>query len=206
MQFLAATIISLASLVAAVDMTSYVAGEGVEPAFAPFLKEYYRIQEDKLANATFIDLWTPTDAVMILQGTEFDGAATMLAVRNKLLPATGTPSKNWWHVMEGAVVLGQDTGSKTYMATFIVQTTYVPGNCSQAQWVLSSLSYRGFSGCVEVRLADVSPLFHSAKAAFTVLKDDAGQPRLTPHTQNLRVYNLTMNTVLTPTAEPCTGV
>lgn len=140
MHFLTAATLSLVSLAAAVDMTSYVASSGVETEFGTFLEEYYRIQEDKLANATFIDLWTPTDAVMILQGSEFDGAVAMLAVRNSLLPATGTPSKDWWHVMESAAVVGEETDSKTYAATFVVQTTYVPGNCSQAQWVLSLLS------------------------------------------------------------------
>lgn len=132
MQFPTAVTLSLAGFAAAVDMTPYVAGTGVESGFVTFVEEYYRISEDKTANATFIDLWT-SDAVMILQGNAFEGAEAMLAVRNRLLPSTGTPEKNWWHLIEGAEVIGEEDGTKTYEATIIVQTTYVPGNCSQAQ-------------------------------------------------------------------------
>lgn len=44
----------------------------------------------------------------------------------------------------------------------------------------------------------------SGKAAFTVLKDSSGLPILTPHEQNLAVYNLTVNTSASPTDEACT--
>lgn len=118
----------------AVTMTAYVAGTGVEAEFAPFVEEYYLVNEDKLSNATFLDLWTD-DATMIIQsGTvQVEGPTAILALRNRLLPATGTPSKDWWHVIQGAEVVEVDAEWKTYEVTMIVQSNYVPGNCSQAQ-------------------------------------------------------------------------
>lgn len=132
MHFTATTLLSLASLAAAVDMTLYKAGAGVDAAFKDFVAEYYLVNEDKTASATFLDLWT-TDARMILQGNVYNGAEAMLKVRNTLLPATGTPSKAWWHYVTDAEVVTDAADSKTFLATIIVQTTYLPGNCSQAQ-------------------------------------------------------------------------
>lgn len=123
---------SSAIMVAAVDISPYIAGNDVEDGFKAFVEEYYLISEDKAATTTFTDMWT-SDAVMVLQGSEFDGADAMLRVRNSLLPSTGTPSKDWWHLIEGAQVVGEDASTKTYAATIVIQTTYVPGNCSQAQ-------------------------------------------------------------------------
>lgn len=42
----------------------------------------------------------------------------------------------------------------------------------------------------------------SGNAAFTVAKDASGKPNWVPHTAGLQVYNLTVNTVNTPTDEP----
>ncbi|CAN8096182.1 unnamed protein product [Discula destructiva] len=176
MHFPTALALSLAgTLAAAVDMASYQAGMGVEQEFAEFVQEYYRIQEDKHATTTFLDMWTP-DAVMVLQGTEIHGPDAMLAMRNKLLPANATPSKDWWHVIQSAEVDSKDESTKTYLVTMIVQTTYTPGNCSQAH----------------------------GKAKFSIRRDAIGLTRLDPHWQNLAVYDLTMNTVESPTSEACT--
>lgn len=132
MHLATAITLTLASVAAAVDMRPYSAGPGVEEQFDTFIEEYYLINEDKLANATFIDLWSP-DAIMVLQGNAFHGPQAMLEVRNKLLPAHRFPSKDWWHLIHETIVVGEDETSKRYQATITVQTNYYPGNCSQAQ-------------------------------------------------------------------------
>lgn len=53
--------------------------------------------------------------------------------------------------------------------------------------------------------ADISTWLISGIADFTVLKDVSGLPILTPHDQNLKIYNLTVNTALSPTNEACTA-
>lgn len=134
MMLLASAFVSLIALAKAVDMTLYQAGAGVDEGFKAFVEEYYLINEDKYATTNFTDLFTD-DAVMILQGREFDGPATMLQVRNSLLPINANPTKDWWHLIETAEVAGEEDASKTFAVTMIVQTTYTPGNCSQAQYV-----------------------------------------------------------------------
>lgn len=131
----AALTLALAHLSTAVTMTKYVAGSGVEPEFATFVEEFYAINEDPLTNATFLDLLDPNIVFLVQPGAlEFDGASAMLAVRNNQLPATGTPKKAWWHVIQGAEVVDEEEGvSKTYEVTMLVESNYVPGNCSQSQ-------------------------------------------------------------------------
>ena len=67
---------------------------------------------------------------MILAGNEFDGYKNILAVKQKLLPEGG--NKKWWHLIKTAAVAAETATDKTYLASMIVQTTYTPGNCSQA--------------------------------------------------------------------------
>jgi hypothetical protein len=54
----------------------------------------------------------------------------MLAVKQALLPVDG--NKAWWHLIRGSEVVGEASDSKTYVANIVIQTTYTPGNCSQA--------------------------------------------------------------------------
>ena len=148
--------VALASLVSAtpVDMTLYKPGSNVDIDFGPFVKEYswphahrpasaesvkrtdfiryYRVSEDKTATASFTDFW-PSDGVLIAAGTTFKGSASMLGLKQSLLPPNG--NKAWWHLIEGANVLAEDAKTKTINAKIIIQTTYTPGNCSQAQYV-----------------------------------------------------------------------
>ena len=84
-------------------------------------------------------------------------------------------NKVWWHLIEDATFVGEDANSQTVNAKITIQTIYHPGNCSQAH----------------------------GNAAFTVAKAN-GVPNWTAHTHGLLVYNLTVNTVKSPTDEPCT--
>lgn len=67
---------------------------------------------------------------MILAGNLYSGTDQILAVRQKLLPDDGT--KAWWHLIRGAEIESEAEDSKTYVAEVVIQTTYTPGNCSQA--------------------------------------------------------------------------
>ncbi|KAK7707975.1 hypothetical protein SLS64_006797 [Diaporthe eres] len=119
----------IADLVSAVDMSPYKAGAGVEDGFATFVEEYYRISEDKTATTTFTDFWT-TDGELIIAGNVYQGYDAMLAVKQALLPVDG--NKSWWHLIRGSELVGEAADSKTYVADIVIQTTYTPGNCSQA--------------------------------------------------------------------------
>ncbi|KAK8042441.1 hypothetical protein PG994_012924 [Apiospora phragmitis] len=146
-------IISLASA-SPVDMSPYKPESNVDAAFAPFVEEY----------------GCPNHSRANLQG-----ATSILAVKQNLLPPDG--NKAWWHLIEGANVVSEDSKTKTINAKIVIQTTYTPGNCSQAH----------------------------GNAAFTVAKGADGIPNWTAHTGNLLVYNLTVNTIQTPTDEACTA-
>lgn len=93
---------------------------------------YYRVSEDKTATNDFTDFW-PSDGRMILNGKTFKTAGAMLAVKQSLLPPNG--NKAWWHLIEGANVVAENATTKTINAKIVIQTTYTPGNCSQAQYV-----------------------------------------------------------------------
>ncbi|KAK7958526.1 hypothetical protein PG996_010042 [Apiospora saccharicola] len=166
-------IVGLASA-SPVDMGPYKPDSDVDAAFSSFVKEYYRVSEDKAATTSFTDFW-PADGSLVAAGNTFRGSASILAVKQKLLPPDG--NKAWWHPILGANVVGEDSKTKTINAKIIIQTTYTPGNCSQAH----------------------------GNAAFTVVKDPDGVPNWTPHTGGLLVYNLTVNTIQTPTDEACTA-
>lgn len=90
---------------------------------------YYAISEDASTTTTYTDFW-PSDGEMILAGNHYSGTDQILAVRQKLLPNDGT--KAWWHLIRGAEVESEAEDSKTYVAEVVIQTTYTPGNCSQA--------------------------------------------------------------------------
>lgn len=113
----------------AVDMSPYQAGPGVEDGFATFVQEYYRVSEDASSTTAYTDFW-PADGEMILAGNHYTGTDQILAVRQKLLPNDG--SKAWWHLIRGAELQTDAQDSKTYVAEVVIQTTYTPGNCSQA--------------------------------------------------------------------------
>ncbi|KAL8284580.1 hypothetical protein RB600_009137 [Gaeumannomyces tritici] len=176
MHFLTAAALFAASLVAAtpVDMGPYKAGAKVDPAFAKFVEEYYRVSEDKLSTTALTDLFS-ADGQLIAAGNPFRGAKGILGIRQALLPPNG--NKAWWHLIESATFVGEDAKTQTVSAKIVVQTTFTPGNCSQAH----------------------------GNAAFTVAKDAKGVPNWVPHTGGLLVYNLTVNTIQTPTNEPCTA-
>lgn len=59
----------------------------------------------------------------------------------------------------------------------------------------------------EVRflLDDDTDDYCSGSAAFTVLKDAQGTPRLEPHSESLSVYGLTVSTTDSPTDIPCSS-
>ncbi|KAK8051777.1 hypothetical protein PG993_003162 [Apiospora rasikravindrae] len=150
-------------------MGPYKPESDVDAAFSPFVEEYYRVSEDKTATTAFTNFW-PADGSLVAAGKTFKGATSILAVKQNLLPPDG--NKAWWHLIQGANVVSEDSKTKTINAKIIIQTTYTPGNCSQP--------------------------------TFTVAKGADGVPNWTPHTGNLLVYNLTVNTIQTPTDEACT--
>ncbi|ELQ35263.1 hypothetical protein OOU_Y34scaffold00719g27 [Pyricularia oryzae Y34] len=164
-----------------VTMEPYKAGANVDPAFAKFVEEWYRISEDKAATTTFSDFFAP-GGQLILAGQAFNTPESIVAVKQNLLPPNG--NKAWWHLIQGSTLVADDTKTQTVSAKIIIQTTYTPGNCSQAHGANRVDSISG-------------------NAAFTVAKDASGKPNWVPHTAGLQVYNLTVNTVNTPTDEPC---
>ncbi|KAG8165191.1 hypothetical protein KVR01_005466 [Diaporthe batatas] len=115
-----------------------------------------------------------TDGELIIAGNTYKGYNAMLGVKQALLPVDG--NKAWWHLIRGSEVVGEAADSKTYMANIVIQTIYTPGNCSQAY----------------------------GNASFTLLKGDDGLPILTPHSQALTVYNLSVSTTASPTDIACT--
>ncbi|KAL0938562.1 uncharacterized protein CTRU02_205172 [Colletotrichum truncatum] len=115
----------------------------------------------------------PADGQLVIAGRTFSGSAAILGVKQSLLPPAG--NKSWWHLIRGASVAGESDDSKTFVANIVIQTTYVGGNCSEAY----------------------------GNASFTVLKDAQGSPRLEPHSESLRLYNLTVSTTQSPTDIPC---
>ncbi|TLS31441.1 hypothetical protein PpBr36_02538 [Pyricularia pennisetigena] len=165
---LAATI----AVASPVTMDPYKAGDNVDPAFAKFVEEWYRISEDKAATTTFSDFFAP-GGQLIVAGSVFDTPEKIVAVKQNLLPPNG--NKAWWHLIQGSTLVADDTKTQTVSAKIIIQTIYTPGNCSQAH----------------------------GNAAFTVAKDASGKPNWVPHTGGLKVYNLAVNTVQSPTDEPC---
>ncbi|KAF6823380.1 hypothetical protein CMUS01_10717 [Colletotrichum musicola] len=163
-----------AALVSAVDMAPYKPSAAVDAAFAKFVQEYYLTSEDKNATTSFTDFW-PADGTLVIAGRTFTGSASILGVKQSLLPPGG--NKSWWHLIRGASVAGETGEEKTFVADVVIQTTYVGGNCSQAY----------------------------GNASFTVLKDTSGVARLEPHSGSLKVYNLTVSTTESPTDIPCSS-
>ncbi|WQF84514.1 hypothetical protein CDEST_09528 [Colletotrichum destructivum] len=174
MRFPTALLPLAAALVAAVDMAPYVPAAGVDAAFADFVEAYYLASEDQFATTSFTDFW-PADntGVLVIAGRAFPGAASILGVKQSLLPPGG--DKSWWHLIRGAAVEAETAADKTFVAEIVIQTTYVGGNCSQAY----------------------------GDARFTVLKDEVGSARLKPQSGSLSVYNLTVSTTDSPTDIPC---
>ncbi|CZS92670.1 uncharacterized protein RAG0_03209 [Rhynchosporium agropyri] len=170
----AGALLALMGAAQAVDMSPYKAGPNVEAGFATFVKEWYRTSEDKASTTSYTDFWVPVTGELILAGNKFVGYHDMLAVKQKLLPPGG--NKAWWHLIKDSKITGETATNKTYVADIIIQTTYTPGNCSQVY----------------------------GAAAFTILKNHAGVPILTPHSQAVSLYNLTVSDVRSPTDVPCT--
>ncbi|CAE7028417.1 hypothetical protein P3342_006210 [Pyrenophora teres f. teres] len=168
-----ASLLALVPATFAVSMTHYKAGSGVDAAFKDFVEEYYRTSEDKAAADTFTDFWT-TDGTLRIAANSYQGYARMLAVKQNLLPKDG--NKAWWHLINGTSVRDETTENKTIVADIVIQTTYTPGNCSQAY----------------------------GQAAFTVLKDKSGKARLEAHSQSLHLYDLVVSTTASPTDIKCT--
>ncbi|KAL2071331.1 hypothetical protein VTL71DRAFT_12566 [Oculimacula yallundae] len=158
----------------AVDMANYKAGSNVEAGFATFVKEWYRTSEEKASTTTYTDFWVPDTGSMILAGNKFVGYKDMLAIKQKLLPPNG--NKAWWHLIKGSKISGETATDKTYVADIVIQTTFTPGNCSQA----------------------------TGAATFTILKDKAGVPTLKPHSKAVSLYNLKVSDVNSPTNVACT--
>ncbi|CAL3971048.1 hypothetical protein PZA11_007413 [Diplocarpon coronariae] len=172
---LRSTLYSLALLLSAtraVDMRAYQASAGVEPEFQNFIEKFYFVSEDPELDVAYTLFWSSA-ASMILAGHEFTGWTDILNEKKKLLPPTG--GKSWWHLIRGVTVQEETPTTKTYDADIVIQTTYTPGNCSEAY----------------------------GKAAFTILKNDEGTPRLVPFTKSLSLYNLTLSTTDSPTDNPC---
>ncbi|KAI9047285.1 hypothetical protein LZ554_008735 [Drepanopeziza brunnea f. sp. 'monogermtubi'] len=161
-----------ATTVLAVDMTSYEPNSDVDPKFANFVEQYYLTSEDKNSVDAFLSFWPPTGR-LIVAGTLFEGYGDILAVKLSLLPPTG--DKAWWHIIRGASVGAETDTDKTLIADIVIQTTYHPGNCSQAY----------------------------GSAAFTILKDANGELRLDPYSQSLSLYNLTVSTTESSIDIPC---
>lgn len=91
---------------------------------------WYRISEDKAATTTFSDFFAP-GGQLILAGQAFNTPESIVAVKQNLLPPNG--NKAWWHLIQGSTLVADDTKTQTVSAKIIIQTTYTPGNCSQAQ-------------------------------------------------------------------------
>ncbi|PVH98872.1 hypothetical protein DM02DRAFT_530323 [Periconia macrospinosa] len=155
-------------------MAHYEAGQGVDAGWEAFVKEYYLTSEDKTSTDQFTNFWT-TNGTMRLAGTSYQGYENMLAVKQFLLPVDG--NKSWWHLINGSSIRDETADNKTFVQSIVVQTTYSPGNCSQAYGV----------------------------AAFTVLKDASGKARLDPHSQSLSLYDLSVSTTASPTDIACTA-
>ncbi|KAK1595644.1 uncharacterized protein LY79DRAFT_510874 [Colletotrichum navitas] len=164
-----------AALTGAVDLASYQPAAGVEAGFSGFLKEFYTTMEDQSATDTFTDFW-PSNGLgeFIYQGSPFPGPTNILGIKQALLPRMG--NKLLWNLIRGASVVSDAAGEKTYLVEIVIQTSHPAGNCSQAY----------------------------GDARFTMLKDEDGFPRLTPHSGSLSQYNLTVSTTDSPTDIPCT--
>ncbi|KAK2059049.1 hypothetical protein LY76DRAFT_543501 [Colletotrichum caudatum] len=164
-----------AALAGAVDITPYDPAPQVEAAFGDFLVGFYMAMEDQSTNDTFTDFWPPNGlGQFIYQNCSFPGPANILGIKQSLLPRMG--NKLMWDLVRSASVVGETAGDKTYLAEIVIQTSYPSGNCSQAY----------------------------GDARFTILKDEQGTPRLTPHSGSLSVYNLTVSTTDSPTDIACT--
>ncbi|PSN61500.1 hypothetical protein BS50DRAFT_604085 [Corynespora cassiicola Philippines] len=154
-------------------MAHYKTGDGVDAEFKTFVEEYYRTSEDKASTSEFTNFWT-TDGTLRIAGNSYQGYPRILAVKQNLLPPDG--NKAWWHLINGTSVRDETEQNKTIVADIVIQTTYTPGNCSQAY----------------------------GQAAFTVLKDASGKPRLEPHSQSVPLYDLVVSTTASPTDIECT--
>ncbi|KAK1981151.1 hypothetical protein LZ30DRAFT_593355 [Colletotrichum cereale] len=158
-------------------MAPYRPAAGVDPAFGAFLIEFYSVTEDQFATDIFTNFW-PADGSgeSIYEDRVFPGPANILGIKQSLLPPSG--NKFWWHLIRDVSVVAETPADKTYLAKIVIQSTYTAGNCSQAY----------------------------GDASFTILKDDKGTPRVTPHSGSLSVYKLTVSPAESPTDIGCTPV
>ncbi|KAK2625047.1 hypothetical protein QTJ16_005416 [Diplocarpon rosae] len=177
MKFSLSAFCSLAAL-ATVTRAVNMTNYAPSPGVEERFKEFVRFfyyTSESRSSAVSYKSFWPEDGRMILAGHQFNGTAAILAAKQRLLPPGG--DKRWWHLIRGAVVKGETVADKTYAVDVVIQTTYLGGNCSEAY----------------------------GNAAFTILKDDTGLPRLEAYSQSLSLYNLTVTPTFSPTSFPCTS-
>ncbi|PZD36281.1 hypothetical protein A1F97_08375 [Pyrenophora tritici-repentis] len=83
----------------------------------------------------------------------------IIALKQELLPTAGT--KHWNHLPNVTTVSSETSAQKTYEVLGIIESRFDGGNCSQA--------------------------YYSSR--FTVTKNTAGSPNLTPHSGSLVAYD-----------------
>ncbi|CAL3969394.1 hypothetical protein PZA11_006047 [Diplocarpon coronariae] len=176
MKLLYSVLCSLALFTAthAGDMSAYEPSVGVEKEFKDFITKFYIAAEDPSDKKGFTSFWIGSGS-MVMADEEYRGWASINDMRQSLLRYPPGHKKSWWHIIRHVTVRGETKIDKTYEADITIQITSTPGACTE--------SY--------------------GKAAFTILKDEEGKPRLLPGTMSMRWYQLTLQETSSADEIPC---
>ncbi|KAF2206227.1 hypothetical protein CERZMDRAFT_53636 [Cercospora zeae-maydis SCOH1-5] len=123
---------ALLGLANAVDMSAYVAGEGVDAGFKNYLNVLYAQAELSTATTGFTDFFIPNGRLIVL-GKTATGAADILAFKQELMPPNG--NKHWNHRPNITTVTEDTNERKTFHVLGLIDTTYDGGNCSRAYYI-----------------------------------------------------------------------
>ncbi|PPJ50667.1 hypothetical protein CBER1_05232 [Cercospora berteroae] len=123
---------SLLGLATAVDMSGYVAGEGVDAEFKNYLDVLYYEAELSTATTGFTDFFIP-NGKLIVRGRTATGSAAILAFKQQLMPPNG--NKHWNHLPNITTVVEDSAERKTFHVLGLIDTTYDGRNCSRAYYV-----------------------------------------------------------------------
>ncbi|KAJ3946060.1 uncharacterized protein N0V96_004412 [Colletotrichum fioriniae] len=86
-------------------------------------------------------------------------------------------------------------------------TTFTNFWPADGKMILAGRTFTGATAMLSVKQSLLPPNGNKScgSAAFTVLKDAQGTPRLEPHSESLSVYGLTVSTTDSPTDIPCSS-
>ncbi|KXH62873.1 hypothetical protein CSAL01_10604 [Colletotrichum salicis] len=117
--------------------------------------------------------------------------------------AATTTFTNFWPADGRMILAGRTFSGSTAMLG--VKQSLLPPTGNKSWWhLIRGATVGGETETDKTFVAEIV-VQTTGSAAFTVLKDAQGTPRLEPHSESLSVYNLTVSTTDSPTDIPCSS-